>query len=237
MSEDPTTHFKQQAANRAVEAVESGMVVGLGHGSTAIWALRGIAERLRDRRLEKILGVPCSKQVESDAKALSIPLTTLEAHPVVDLTIDGADEVSPNLDLIKGGGGALLREKVVAQVSRRQTIIVDESKFVPALGTNWAVPVEVLPFGLRTVADYVESLGAKVAVRKASPHGAALFQTDQGNLVLDCHFGAIADPATLARQLDERAAVIAHGLFVGLATDVVIAGAEGVRHLKREEIG
>jgi ribose 5-phosphate isomerase A len=234
MSEDRTP-FKQQAAFRAVEAVESGMVVGLGHGSTAIWAIRRLAELLKSGQLRDVVGVPCSKQVEVDASALGVPLTRLDEHPIVDLTIDGADEVSPSLDLIKGGGGALLREKIVAQASRREIIAVDESKLSPALGTRWAVPLEILPFGCRTETEYVRSLGAKVAVRKVSRGGGAPpFQTDQGNLILDCHFGPIAKPVDLARQLDARAGIIAHGLFVGLATEVIVAGSNGVRQLKRE---
>jgi ribose 5-phosphate isomerase A len=224
--------LKQQAGWRAADLVKSGMVVGLGHGSTAIFAVRCIAQLLREGRLEEVLGVPCSRQVEEDAQGLGIPLTTLDEHAVVDLTIDGADEVDADLNLIKGGGGALLREKIVAQASRREVIVVDESKLSPALGTHWPVPVEVVPFGWRTQAAYLESLGARTVLRlndDGSP-----FKTDQGNLILDCHFGPISDPAHLAARLNERAGIVEHGLFLGLATDVIVAGVEGVRHLKRE---
>jgi ribose 5-phosphate isomerase A len=224
--------LKQQAGWYAVDFVESGMVVGLGHGSTATFAVRCIAQLLQEGQLQDVLGVPCSRQVEEEARRLSIPLTTLDEHPVVDLTIDGADEVDPDLNLIKGGGGALLREKIVAQASRREIIVVDESKLSPALGTHWPVPVEVVPFGWRTQADYLESLGGQPTLR-LSDDGTP-FKTDQGNLILDCPFGAIPDPAQLAARLDERAGIVEHGLFLKLATDVIIATAEGVRHLRRE---
>ncbi len=227
-----SSQLKQQAAEYAVQFVESGMVVGLGHGSTAIFAVHRIAELLHKGRLQNILGVPCSRQVERDARQLGIPLTTLDEHPVVDLTIDGADEVDPDLNLIKGGGGALLREKIVAQASRREIIVVDETKLSPALGTHWPVPVEVAPFGWRLQAAYLESLGARPVLR-LNRDGAPI-KTDQGNLILDCHFGPIPDPARLAARLSERAGIVEHGLFLGLATDVIVAGVEGVRHLERK---
>jgi ribose 5-phosphate isomerase A len=229
-----TLQFKQQAAERAVEFVESGMVVGLGHGSTAIFAVRRIAQLLREGQLQDIFGVPCSRQVEGEAQRLGIPLTTLDEHPVVDLTIDGADEVDPHLNVIKGGGGALLREKVVAQASRREIIVVDESKLSPALGTHWPVPVEVVPFGWRSQAAYLESLGARPVLRQNSD--GTPFQTDQGDLILDCHFGPIQDPVQLAARMSERAGIVEHGLFLGLATDVIVAGEQGVRHLKSDAL-
>ncbi len=209
------------------------MVVGLGHGSTAIFAVRRIARLLCEGQLQDILAVPCSLQVKDDVQRLGIPLTTLDQHPVVDLTIDGADEVDPDLNLIKGGGGALLREKIVAQASRREIIVVDESKLSPALGTHWPVPVEVTPFGWRSQAAYLESLGAQPVTRLNSD--GSLFKTDQGNLIMDCHFGPISDPAQLAARLNERAGIVEHGLFLGLATDLIVASGEGIRHLKRGE--
>ena len=226
-----TQNLKEQAAVRAVEFVKPGMVVGLGHGTTTIFAVRRIAELLQAGALKNILGVPCSIQVEKEAQHVSIPLTTLEEHPVIDLTIDGADEVDPNLDLIKGGGGALLREKIVAQASRREIIVVDESKLSPALGTRWAVPVEVVPFGWRTQALYLESLGADVKLRQDGNR--KTFTTDQGNLILDCQFGPLLQPAELAVKLNARTGIVEHGLFLGLATDLIVAGAEGVRHIER----
>jgi len=203
----------------------------LGHGSTAAFAVRHIAQLLREGRLQKILGVPCSRQVEEAAQRLGIPLTTLDEHTSVDLTIDGADEVDPCLNLIKGGGGALLREKIVAQASRREIIVVDGSKLSPALGTRCPVPVEVVPFGWPAQAAYLESLGARPALRAKSD--GSPFHTDQGNVILDCRFDPIQDPLQLAARLNERAGIVEHGLFLGLATDAIVANNRGVRHLKR----
>ncbi len=221
--------LKQAAAERAVEWVESGMVVGLGHGSTTVFALRRLAALLGEGQLHDVLGVPCSLAVEREARELGLPLTTLEEHPVIDLTIDGADEVDPALNLIKGGGGALLREKIVAQASRREVIVVDESKLSPALGTQWPVPVEVLPFGWRTQVAFVESLGGTAALRRGAD--GAPFGTDNGNWVLDCQFGPLDDPAALAARLEARAGIVAHGLFIGLASDVIVATPRGLHHL------
>lgn len=218
--------LKQQAAERAVDFVESGMVVGLGVGSTAIFAVRRLAERLREGDLRDIVGVPCSLATAAEAERLGIPLTTLDERPVVDVTIDGADEVDPAFNLIKGGGGALLREKIVAQASRREIIVVDASKLSPALGTNFALPLEVTPFGAGAQARYLEQLGAQVTVRR-SPQG-ELYYTDQGNLILDCAFGPIAQPAQLSDLLAARAGIVEHGLFIGLATDLIVAGADGL---------
>ena len=223
--------LKQQAAERAVEFVQPGMIVGLGHGSTALFALRRIAELLKSGKLGDILGVPCSTHVEKEARQLSIPLTSLDEHPIIDVTIDGADEVDPNLDLIKGGGGALLREKIVAQASRREIIVVDESKLSPALGTRWAVPAEVTPFGWRSQVLYLESMGARVSVRQ--DRNGERFLTDQGNLILDCDFGPLSVPSKVAAKLDARTGIVGHGLFLGLTTDLVVASAKDVRHIKR----
>ena len=223
--------LKQKAAERAVDFVESGMVVGLGHGSTAIFAVRRIAQLLQSGQLEDILGVPCSIHVEEEARELGIPLTTLDDHPIIDLTIDGADEVDPDLNLIKGGGCALLREKIVAQASTREIIVVDESKLSPALGTHWAVPVEVIPFGCRSQCAYLESLGARLTVRQND--NGSIFNTDQGNLLLDCDFGAISQPNELAERMNGRSGIVEHGLFLGLATDVIVAGERGIQHLSR----
>lgn len=223
--------LKRRAAERAVDFVASGMVVGLGHGSTTIFALRRIAELLREGELRDVLGIPTSAHVERDARQLGISLTTLEEHSCIDLTIDGADEVDDDLNLIKGGGGALLREKIVAQASRREIIVVDETKLSPALGVQWPVPVEVIHFGWRSQVAYLESLGAGVALRRSE--GGSPFHTDQGNLILDCDFGAISNPAQLAARLKERAGIVEHGMFLGLASDVIVGTDEGVRHLRR----
>jgi len=224
--------LKKQAADRAVECIESGMVAGLGHGSTASFALQRIAALLKTGTLKDIIGVPCSLQVEEEARQLGIPLGTLDEHPVIDVTIDGADEVDQNLDLIKGGGGALLREKIVAQASLREIIVVDESKLSPALGTRWPLPVEVIPFGWRSQISFLESLGARVSVRQTCD--GKRFVTDQGNLILDCNFGPLPQPTQVARELSQRTGVVEHGLFLGLTTDVIVAGKSGVRHLTRK---
>jgi ribose 5-phosphate isomerase A len=225
------THLKIQAAHRAVEFIESGMVVGLGHGSTAVHGVRRLAQLLQEGHLKDILGVPVSSVIQEEAQKLGIPLVTLEDHPVVDLTFDGADEVDPNLNVIKGGGGALLREKIVAQASRREIIMVDEFKLSPQLGTHWAVPIEVIPFGWITQVEFLESLDARVVVRQDANNEP--FMTDQGNLILDSDFGPIADPKSLSARLNERVGIVEHGLFLGLATDLIIAGRDGVRHIMR----
>ncbi len=226
--------LKQQAAEYAVQFIQSGMVVGLGHGSTAIFAVRALAARLASGELKDIVGIPCSRQIEAEAHVLGIPLATLEDIPVIDVTIDGADEVDPALNLIKGGGGALLREKIVAQASRREIIVVDGSKLVPVLGTHWAVPVEVVPFGWGSQARYLADLGAEVSVRRNND--GAFVHTDHGNLILDCRFGPLQDPVSLAAQIKARAGIVEHGLFLELANDVIVADASGVRHLTRDSI-
>jgi ribose 5-phosphate isomerase A len=222
---------KQEAAERAVELVSPGMVVGLGTGSTAIFAVRRIADLLRGGRLRDIVGVPTSRAVEAEARRLVIPLA-LDGARDIDLTIDGADEVDPDLELVKGGGGALFHEKIVAQASRREVIVVDEVKLSPRLGTRWAVPVEVVPFVWQSQARFLQSLGARITQR----HGAdgQPFTTDEGNWILDCAFGPIASPRELAARLDARTGIVEHGLFIGLATDVIVAGPAGIRHLTRK---
>lgn len=227
------TELKQAAAEHAAQFVESGMVIGLGYGSTAIWAVRHIAERLRLGELRDIVGIPCALKTEIEARELGIPLGTLETHPVIDVTIDGADEVDPALDLIKGGGGALLREKIVAQASRREIIIVDASKMVPRLGTHWALPIEVIPFGYGSQIRFLESLGAEVQIRQKGE--GVPFQTDQHNLILDCRFGPIPDAHALAEKIKHRTGIVEHGLFIGLATDVIIADANGIQHIQRRQ--
>lgn len=223
--------FKQQAAEQAVGLIKSGMILGLGAGSTATIALHLLAQRLKNGELKEIIGVPCSAQIEQLARQLGVPVTTLDDQPLLDLTIDGADEIDPDLNLIKGGGGALLREKMVAQASRREVIVADESKLSPRLGSHWAVPVEVIPFGWKAQVRFLESLGAvaKLRLRQDS----TTYQTDQGNFIVDCNFGPIAQVKELALKLQERAGIVEHGLFLGIATQAIVAGANGVRHLTR----
>jgi ribose 5-phosphate isomerase A len=226
---------KQRAAERAVAWVESGMVVGLGAGSTAAYAVRAIAALVGQGRLHDVVGIPCSSAVEAAAHRLGIPLTSLEECEAIDLTIDGADEVDPDLNLIKGGGGALLHEKIVAQASRREVIVVDASKPSPRLGTRRPLPGEVVRFGWGSERRFLESLGAQVSVRQT--RRGQPFRTDQGNLILDCAFGPIADPKALAGELDGRAGVVGHGLFLGLATDLLVASEHGVEHATRPRHG
>jgi ribose 5-phosphate isomerase A len=227
----PQDELKQKAAVFAVGFVESGMVVGLGTGSTTQFALEHLGEQIRSGRLRDIVGIPSSLRTEKTARALGIPLTDFEAHPLIDVTIDGADEVDPDLNLIKGGGGALLREKVLAQATRRNIIIVDESKLAPRLGTKWALPVEVVPFARPAEERFIASMGAAVTLRSKDGRPVA---TDQGNLLLDAAFGPMENPAAIAEQLNGRAGIVEHGLFLGLARDVIVAGRGGIRHLTRQ---
>ena len=224
--------LKQKAAHRAVEFVDSGMVIGLGTGSTTAFAVARIGERLKSGDLKNIIGIPTSIRTEKLARELGIPLCGLGDRPLIDVTIDGADEVDPDLNLIKGGGGALLREKVVAQASQKNIIIVDESKLSPRLGTRWALPVEVIPFAAKSEETFLKSMATAVNLRiddKGQP-----FQTDQNNYILDANFGEMTDPDGLASRLNERAGIVEHGLFLGLASDVIVAAENGIRHLKRK---
>jgi ribose 5-phosphate isomerase A len=223
--------LKQQAAEAAVEMVESGMVLGLGFGSTALLAVRHLAKLVHQGKLTNIVGVACALAMDAEARRLGLKVSTLEEHPVMDLTIDGADEVDPEFNLIKGGGGALLREKVVAQASVREVIIVDESKLSPKLGTKWALPVEIVPFARRPLADFVATLGGRASLRLTA--GGEPFVTDQDNHILDCDFGPMDDPGAIASALQGRAGMVEHGLFLGLATQVIVAGADGIRILSR----
>jgi ribose 5-phosphate isomerase A len=231
---DPQTAYKQAAARWAVRFVASGMAVGLGTGSTAIHATRRIAELLAAGELRAIVAFATSRATHDEALQLGIPMLDDDLPADLDLVIDGADEVDPALALIKGGGAALLREKIVAQASRRVIIVADESKLSPRLGTLWPVPVEVLPFGWRSQARYLESLGATWTIRQRA--GGGQLTTDSGNMILDCAFGPIADPLQLAEALAARAGIVEHGLFIGLATDLVIAGPGGVEHRTLESL-
>jgi ribose 5-phosphate isomerase A len=228
---DQIQEFKTQAAKEAVTFLKSGMIVGLGTGSTATIAIKIISQLLQAEALDDILGIPSSVKTARLAQELGIPLTSLEQHPEIDVTIDGADEVDPELNLIKGGGGALLKEKILAQASKQVIIVVDESKLSPKLGTKWALPVEVLPFAWKTEAYFLESLGAAAAIRKLSDE--TLYRTDQGNLIIDANFGEIQQPDALAQKLQERAGIIEHGLFIGLASMVISSGKSGIQKLTK----
>jgi len=228
---DRQSKLKQEAAEYAVRFVQSGMAIGLGTGSTAIFATRRIAELLRHGTLKNIVGFATSKFIWEQAQQLGIPLMDQAMPSKIDVTIDGADEVDPNLNLIKGGGGALFREKIVAQASDREIIIVDDSKLSPCLGTKHSLPVEVSPFGWQSQLRFLESLGARAVIRQNADH--SQYVTDSGNMIFDCDFGPIADPGDLASKLSARAGIVEHGLFLGMANDVIVASETGVRHLKQ----
>ncbi|MEO6724329.1 MAG: ribose-5-phosphate isomerase RpiA [Blastocatellia bacterium] len=232
MTPNEQSKQKQQAAEQAVEFIQSGMIVGLGTGSTAIFATQRIAHLLSTGQLKNITGIATSRATEAEAQRRGIPLLADDLPIQVDVTIDGADELDSSLRLIKGGGGALLREKIVAQASSRVIIVADESKVSDQLGTKFKLPVEVLRFGWRSQARYLESLGATVEVRQTAD--GSPFATDSGNLILDCRFGPIADPTELASKLNQRAGIVEHGLFIEIATDAIIAGQDGIRHLIRQ---
>jgi ribose 5-phosphate isomerase A len=221
---------KREAAMAAVTMVEDGMVVGLGSGSTAAFAIDGLIERVRGGL--RIVGVPTSERSATQARDGGIELTDFAHHTRLDLTIDGADEIARgSLDLIKGLGGALLREKIVAAASERLVIIADEPKLVSRLGGSAPVPVEIVAFGRETTAARLANLGANPVLRTAQD-GTPL-RTDGGNLILDCRFGSIADPGQLERDLSTVIGVIEIGLFIGLATTALVATPSGILRLDR----
>ena len=225
-------NLKEQAARRALSFVSSGMVLGLGTGSTTAYFVNLLGERLRSKELEDIVGVPTSEETAARAKALGIPLSTLAEHDELDLAVDGADEVDPNLDLIKGLGKALLREKIVEVHARRFVVIVDESKLVSLLGSRGPLPVEIVPFAAEAQVRWLNSLGCRAELwRKADGEPAV---TDNGNYLVRCRFeDGIENPDALARAMAERPGIVEHGLFLNMATDVVVAGADSVRVLER----
>lgn len=226
--------YKQEAGEYAVRFVESGMAVGLGTGSTAIHTTHHLGLLLQRRQLHDVVAFATSQAIKEEAMRLGIPLLPDDLPRSLDVTIDGADEVDPQLNVIKGGGGAHLREKIVAQASRRFVIVVDDSKLSSRLGTLWAVPVEVLPYGWRAQAMFLESLGARV--RRRLRDDGSPFVTDNGNWVLDCAFGPMPDPHLLAAKMAARAGILEHGLFLDMATDLVVAGPGGVRHASRQDL-
>jgi len=220
-------HEKRVAAAYAVRQVEDGMRLGLGSGSTALHAVRQLGERVAKGL--KIVGVPTSRETAAVAREVGIQLDHLLDDPHLDLTIDGADETDHRLRLIKGGGGALLREKIVAAASDRMLVVVDRSKVVDTLGA-FALPVEVIPFAVGLVRKKIAALGVEPTER-AAKDGSGPFTTDEGNRILDCPFGSIADPERLAAQLEAIPGVVEHGLFLGLATEVVIAAGDAIEVL------
>lgn len=217
---DPKRAEKIEAAEKSLQLVQPGMVVGLGSGSTAAEMVRLLGARVRGGL--QIRGVPSSEATAALAREVGVPLVGLADVDALDVTIDGADEVDPRGELIKGRGGALLREKVIASASRQLVIIVDDTKRVPVLGARMPVPVEVTPFAVPVVDRALTAMGAAVA-RRAAADGAP-YVTDGGNQILDCRFGPIADPATLGARLKAMVGVVEHGLFVGFAPTVIVAG-------------
>jgi len=219
--------LKRQAAAQALEHVQDGMKLGLGTGSTAKHFVELLGQRVAGGL--RVIGVPTSEATRADAERCKIPLTTLDAVDRLDLTVDGADEVDPALNLIKGGGGALLREKIVAAASDRMIVIADDTKWVDVLG-RFPLPVEVVPFALSLCERRLRSLGLDPVRYEAD---GKLFHTDNGNHILDCRTGPIADPLGLENAIRAIPGVVEHGLFVGLASMVVLAGADGIRVVER----
>ena len=217
---------KELAGRAAAELVRDGDVVGLGTGSTAYFAVVALGERVKAGL--KIVGIPTSIATADLAKKVGVPLTTLDEHPAIDITIDGADEVDPHLNLIKGGGGALLREKVVASVTKKMAVVADSSKAVAALG-KFPLPVEIIPFARAVVERKLKSLGATPKLR-LKPDGQP-YITDNGNHILDASFGKIADPPTIARALSDTPGVVEHGLFIGFAKLALIGRGDRVEEL------
>jgi len=224
-----TVHPKQAAAECAAGLVEDGMIVGLGTGSTAAYAIRRIGERVREGL--RLHAVASSGRSERLARQLGIPIVPFSAIGGIDLTIDGADEIDPAHDLIKGGGGALLREKILAASSKRFVVVADDSKLVGTLGA-FPLPVEIVPFAENLTLALLAELGCIPELRRGNGQGGR-FVTDNGNLIADCRFGRIPDPAALGARINAIPGVAEHGLFVGMADLVVAAGTDGVRLLHK----
>ena len=221
---------KRRAAEAAAQHVESGTVIGLGTGSTAKHLIQIVGAYLSAGRLTDIQGVPTSNQTSADAQEAGIPLTTLDDHPTLELSIDGADLIDGSLNALKGGGGALLREKIVAAASEKYILIADERKIVEKLGTGFPLPIEVLPFSVTLVADRISKLGASVVHRSGQ---AGPVVTDNGNFILDADFGPIDDPVMLERKLKSIPGVLETGLFLGYADIAYVGTPDGVRTLQK----
>ncbi|MBA3046082.1 MAG: ribose-5-phosphate isomerase RpiA [Candidatus Thermoplasmatota archaeon] len=221
--------LKRLAGERAAKFVRDGMIVGLGTGSTVYYTVMKLGQMVRAGEIS-IIGIPTSKATEKLAVTQGIKLGTLDEYPVIDLTIDGADEVDPNLDLIKGMGGALLREKVVASVSKEVIIIVDSSKLVDVLGTKSSLPVEVLPFALTAARNRLESLCTEAKLRERDGY---TFVSDNGNYIIDCKFESIPEPGKLEIELNRIPGVVENGLFIGMATRVILGTGNGVKTIEK----
>ena len=230
MDASEQNRFKEEAAHAAAQLVQNGMIVGLGTGTTAAYLVTELGRRVAEEGL-RFTGIPTSERTAEQARSLGIPLATLADVKEIDLTIDGADEVQlGTLSLIKGHGGALLREKIVAASSKRMAVIVDETKLVKRLGGTLSVPVEVVPFGWEATQRKLRAIGAGTELRPGLDDKP--YVTDGGHYILDCAFGPIGDPKKIARELDETVGVVEHGLFLGFAKQVFIGGPTGVKILK-----
>ena len=234
MSLTEAEKLKHAAAAKAVEFVRPGMRLGLGTGSTAKHFVALLGERVRGGL--DVVGVPTSEATRVEAERHGVPLTTLDDTPALDLTVDGADEIAPDLSLIKGGGGALLREKIVASASARMIVIADDSKYVPVLG-RFPLPIEVVRFGAvatrRAVEAVAKASGCPASALPRETREGHAFVTDEGHLILDAAFGRIPEPASLASRLAAIPGVVEHGLFIGLAHIAIIAGVDGVKIVER----
>lgn len=220
---------KELAGRAAAQLVVDGNIVGLGTGSTAYFAVVALGERVKAGL--KIVGIPTSVATAELARAVGIPLSTLDEHPEIDITIDGADEIDPQLRLIKGGGGALLREKIVASSSKRMVVVADSSKLVAALG-KFPLPVEIIPFAQAILQVKITALGATCKLRNRAD--GTPFVTDEGHHILDCSFGKIADPPSLARALSDMPGVVEHGLFIGIAKAAMVGKGNSVIEIGRK---
>jgi len=221
--------MKQTAAEKAVEHIQNNTIIGLGTGSTIQYALEKISERIQKENLS-IQGIPTSNTTKKTAQHLNIPLTTLEEHPTIDLTIDGADEVDSNLNLIKGAGGALTREKIIAYHSKTLIIIVDDSKVVKSLGMNNPIPVEILQFSYTATQHCLEELGCTTTLRTIVNEP---YITDNGNYIIDCEFPRIPEPEALEMQINMIPGVVENGLFINMADMVIIGGKQGIHTLEK----
>jgi ribose 5-phosphate isomerase A len=224
---------KQRAGEAAVDHVKSGMVVGLGTGSTAKFFIAALASALRSGKLSGVRGIPTSLASERLARESGLPIATFSQIDHIDVTVDGADEIGPGLSLIKGMGGALLREKMVAQNSAKLIIIADQSKVVNQLGSKSPLPVEITPFGYEATERFLRSLGCEPKLRRAAD-GAAVFVTDNGNYIFDCKFAGITDPSALQRQLADRAGIVESGLFLSMADLAIVADDKSIRTLGKQ---
>jgi ribose 5-phosphate isomerase A len=226
--------WKRAAGEAAAALIEDGMIVGLGSGSTAVYLVSALARRLKEG-LRIVGAVPSSNATAALAAQLGIPLTTLDSCPELDIDIDGADEIDPRLSLIKGGGGALLREKIVASAARRFVVIADATKLVDRLGLRMPLPVEIIPFAVTPVQKKLERLGAAVRVRYV---GDRPYITDNSNMILDCSFpGGIADPVAINDRLEGIVGIVETGLFLHIAERALIGGPDGVRVITPEKQG